>query len=256
MPVRGPVFEFLICVAIAAVWIGCAKAEFDPPDSAPPPEKDGPVCSVSSATCTDDIGCAACEQKCSYVVGPSGIDIQASCVTPDGDLGEFEECHIQREGTKDQSDDCGPGQICLRPSGSEEVKFCFRLCATSADCIRAECGSRPLFSAGPPVNVCDPPYVQVGAGACDPLVGNSCGDGRYCFLVQGDDLGHSRTVCEYSMGNGRDEPPPPAECQSARDCFFQFTCVDGACRRVCQGGSTCDSGKMCVAMGAEYGYCP
>lgn len=254
MPIRGPIFESLICVAIAAVGIGCAKAEFDPPDSGPPPEKDGPVCSISSDLCTKDDGqsCSACGQKCSYVVATTET-VQAACVAQ-GTLKTYEECEIYSEGTKSQSDDCEAGSVCLRPSGGRG-KFCFLLCSGIGDCNGVPCGPRPLSSnASGEVYVCDPPYRQWGdADFCDPLNG-TCGDARYCFLVQEDPSGQSRTVCEYSEGNGRDDPP--SSCELSRDCFQQFTCVGGSCKRVCKVDTTCDSGRKCVGRGAQYGYCP
>jgi hypothetical protein len=254
MPIRGP--NFLVCVALAAAGIGCAKAEFDKTDGAPSPEKDGPVCSAPSETCTlgSDDPCSACGQKCSYVAATPGA-VQTACL-PQGTAKAFEECTSSKEGTNSQNDNCEAGSICLRPSGSEEVKFCFPLCSTSVDCQGTACGVRPLFAKGPDVGVCDPTYYQVGSsGACDPFDDHSCGDLRYCFLVPGDGgTGKSRTVCDYSMGDGRDDPP--AECKAARDCFFQFTCVDNTCKQVCKAKTTCYSGKTCIAMGGEYGYCP
>lgn len=255
MPIRG--LNFLICVAIAAVGIGCAKAEFDPIDGGPPPEKDGPVCSPSSDTCTPGPGgsdpCLACGQKCSYVVATAEA-VQAVCVVPKGEMKPFEACEIFSEGIKNQTDTCGAGSVCLRPSG-ESGKFCFPLCSGSSDCHGVMCGPRKLASnASAAVSVCDPAYVQFGeADFCDPLAG-TCGDGRYCFLVDKDASGHSRTVCEYSEGNGRDDPPAP--CTLARDCFPQFTCVDNLCKRVCNADTPCDSGQKCVERGLEYGYCP
>jgi hypothetical protein len=95
--------------------------------------------------------------------------------------------------------------------------------------------------------------VQAGeSDFCDPMVGK-CGPDRYCFLVDEDASTHSRTVCEYSEGNGRDDPP--ATCTLARDCFQQFTCVDSLCKRVCNAANPCDLGQKCVERGLEYGYC-
>lgn len=252
MPIRGPIFESILCAAIAVAGIGCTKAAFDAPDAG------APVCSVPPEACSTESAavCAQCALKCSYVATSGGDAIQATCAAK-GDSAAFSECDSYFEGTPSQTDTCETGSVCLRPRG-EDRKFCFPLCTSSTYCPGGvECGQRSLFPGGPSVNVCDPEYVQVGSptGSCDPLAGKGCSGGRYCLLVpSADSTGRSRTVCEYSIGNGRDDPP--SACNSPRDCFLQFTCVGGLCKQVCQAKTTCYSGRSCVELGSDYGYCP
>jgi len=253
---------FFICAAIVGAGIGCVKAQFEAIDSGAvttplPDGNDGPICAPPPGTCTEPASdpCASCNQKCSYVGGVGGVT-QAACVMLSGTKALYEECGVFREGTKDQTDNCAAGSICLRPSGSEQVTFCFKLCRDSTQCpgYGVACGTRPLFSGGPPTNVCDPPYAKFGDPEfCDPLAEKSCGDNRFCFLVSPDDSSeHSRSVCEFSEGDIRDDG---RTCKWARDCFPQYTCVNSQCKPVCKSKTTCDTGS-CVALGLEYGYCP
>ncbi len=189
-------------------------------------------------------GCDWCSQKCNYAYsgqlacGGFGQKAFPQSCTPSGD----------------GSDDCAPGSICLEPSLGDGTYVCLALCRVSGDCVEnVNCGARKLTAAGPTVLVCDPPYYQVGtAGSCDPLANTGCDTARTCLLVAPDTgTDRSRTVCEFSYGDGRDG----AACTASRDCMTRFTCVDNVCRQVCDNGHPCPDGKDCMPHGSDYGTC-
>jgi len=205
-----------------------------------------PVCQTGT--------CDWCSEKCSYAYGQSGTGPEPACV-PAG-TGTFpESCTVFAAGSREQSDDCAPGSICLTPLIGDDLSYCFSLCRVQADCpYGVACAARPLSAAGGEVLVCDPPYQQCGPDGtcCDPLGNQGCDPERICLLVSRDPgTQHSRTVCEFAYGDGRDGEL----CTTARDCQMRHTCVDGFCRQVCASTSPCPNGGTCVALGIEFGYC-
>jgi hypothetical protein len=267
---------FVAGTALGAV-AACAKAQFESMDAAPLPVGDAPaakdlpqeprVCPAPSIpACTEqwspcDPVCQTgtcddwCGQKCSFAYDQD-LRPQIACVADNGGKHVFPEgCKVEHPGTGQQTDDCSPGHICLPAFKGGELTLCFKLCHDKTECIFGECASRVLSSAGGTVNVCDPPYTQCGDApkpCCDPLNNTGCESNQYCFLVPpGADSNHSRTLCDYSYGNGR----RGSTCTSSRDCQQLHTCVDGFCKEVCAATSACPSGA-CSMLGAEYGYCP
>jgi hypothetical protein len=215
-----------------------------------------PSCVPSTTGICDPVcqtgACDWCAQKCSYVVGSAG-GVPACAGTGAGLV--FQPCAVRSSGTPQQSDDCAPGGICLAPVIGDSPAYCFSLCRTSADCLGGvACGQRRLSAASGLVAVCDPAYDQCGPDGtcCDPVANLGCPANRVCLLVTPDlGSGHSRTVCEFAYGDGRDGSP----CSSARDCQIRNTCVDGSCRVLCSATTTCPAGGACTPQGSEYGYC-
>jgi len=284
---RSPILHLLLALLASAA--GCAKAEFvpvsdatasdgdardarqasdtgDTSDTRPGPEA-GPTCSAPSvlgcAPATADPcdpvcqtgGCDWCNQKCSYAYatdnrGPVPVCASAGAKTVP------ESCTVSFEGTPQQSDDCATGRICLPAMIGDTQRYCFFLCSSPVNCpYGVDCGPRPLSPAGGVVRVCDPPYDQCGPDGtcCDPMADTGCDANRHCLLVAPDlGSGHSRTVCEYAYGDGRNGSP----CTSARDCQTRHTCVNGSCLPVCDDGHPCAGSGACAPLGAEYGYCP
>ena len=203
--------------------------------------------------------CDWCTKKCTYAL--SGGVVQPTCAAK-GKQGVFQACAVLSTGAAGQNDNCVPGSICLQPLSGGPVNsgFCFGLCRSGLDCLGVACSERSLSAAGGSVSVCDPPYDQCGPDAtcCDPLaasVSSSCGPNRVCLLVSPDtDTGHSRTVCEFSSGGGRNGDA----CDSAHGCMWANTCVSNSCRRVCSltNPNPCPNGGACTPWGVEYGFCP
>jgi len=227
--------------------LGCTPTTTDPCD---------PVCQTGS--------CNWCTKKCSYTL--VGATAQATCAAIDqshSPAAVSQPCGVTSSGTSGQYDNCVPGSICLQPvnGGFPNTGYCFALCHNATyDCNGVACTQRSLSAAGGLVNVCDPyPYSQCGPGGscCDPFAqSGSCGPGRYCLLVAPNPSGHSRTVCEFSSGDGSNG----AFCASAHDCKFANTCVnDGlhnGCHRVCNAAQPCPvGGGDCLPWGTEYGFC-
>jgi len=216
------------------------------------------ACSASGTTGTCDPvcqtgGCDWCSQKCTYAF--DGVAAQPACASA-GQKAFPELCSATSAGLPGQSDDCAPGSICLLPVSGGTSWYCFNLCRIKEDCpTGVECGERSLFPQGVSVKVCDPFYDQCGPDGtcCKPLLGTGCAANRFCYLVSPDlGTGHSRTVCEFNTGAGRNA----SFCSSSRDCMTANTCVNGGCRRVCNDTNLCPGGGTCTKAGGEYGYCP
>jgi len=264
-------------VALLVLTGACAQATFVPVtndagdpgktesagDSGPPPEVSMACtaprldCSGNGPTGTCDPVCQTgncdwCNQKCTWAL--AGGSAQPTCAS-EGQKTLFQACTVTFSGSPQQFDDCVAGSTCLAPTIGDELTYCFSLCRTQADCLSGVgCGQRKLSPAGGWVGVCDPPYDQCGVDGkcCDPLGGSGCDTDRVCLLVSPDgDSGHSRTVCEFAYGNGRDSSP----CNSARDCLLENSCVNGSCKQVCNSTNPCPNNGTCTPFGSEYGYC-
>lgn len=235
------------------------------------PEICDPVCQSGS--------CNWCLEKCTYVL--VGSTAQPTCAGKDpSPAGVFQACGVTSSGSGIQHDNCGPGSICLQPinGGNVDNGYCFALCHSAIqNCPGVACTQRSLSSTGGTVlvSVCDPPYDRCGpdGNCCDPFASStgdastgSCGQGQVCLLVSPDPSSlHSRTVCEFSSGAGKNG----AACASAHDCAPANTCVNGGahngCHRVCSnpnypcpaatGCILCPVGD-CLPWGSEYGFCP
>lgn len=274
--------------ALLLIGVGCAQASFAPvadaavaadhpeptddvadaqgrapwdssqEEAAPCPAPSVASCAPAASGVCDPVcqtgDCDWCTEKCTLAYSPGGGAIEPACRLKGA--GVFPEaCALVAAGSARQSDDCAPGSLCLPPFVGDGPTYCFALCRSRADCTYAvECAPRKLSAAGGTVTVCDPPYDQCGTDGrcCDPIANQGCEPNRICLLVSPDlGSGHSRTVCEFSYGDGRNGSP----CASARDCQLRNTCVAGACVQVCTNAAPCPAGSACVAYGSEFGYC-
>jgi len=283
---RSPKLHLLLTFGVLAA--GCTKAEFsavgdsavapddagdvaaagdtsdagspgDPRPEASPicPAPDASGCGTAALSPCDPVcqtgDCDWCTQKCAYAYATDNSGPVPVCASA-GDQPLYSTCTQSFPGSPQQSDECAAGGICLPAFLGDTQGICFSLCRSRIDCLGGtDCGPRPLSPAGGAVSVCDPPYDRCGVdgNCCDPLAATGCDANRYCFLVSPDPSGDSRTVCEYTYGNGRSG----FACVSARDCWPGYACVTGACLEVCDSAHLCPDGG-CVLLGAEYGYCP
>jgi hypothetical protein len=148
--------------------------------------------------------------------------------------GQGDSCTIESGGSSAQTDNCGPGLVCI-----EDGCFarCFRFCKNDGDCTNAAC-SRDV---GGGQKVCDVPFVDT----CVPLMGMAnagcSGTNMACYISAGSPM---HTICDCPMGAGSAN----ADCSRTRDCFPGLACVDlqtGAspkCLQVCRlsaNGSDC-----------------
>lgn len=213
-----------------------------------------PVCNV---------GCASCDQKCS--VNSAGA---RTCNAPAGTPATaMNPCFITQTGgdVSTQTDNCGPGQVCIEPSTCGSL--CYQFCRTNTDCSSQNCG-RDL---GNGVKVCDAPFTN-----CDPTLTDPCGAASLtgCYVSQEN----GKTMCDcpnnVTLGRLKDS------CTQSRDCNPGLVCYnatgrigDNQCRRVCKlptdGGtpagtlSTCAGGiANCAPMRLSsgmvtttWGYC-
>jgi len=200
------------------------------PDCTPGPGMCDPACQT---------GCA-CGTKCS--VNTLGA---LTCNTPHP-LG-FPRAVMQdcmepiSPGTAAQTDNCGPGLVCVDQGCA--FPRCFQFCKNDGDCPTSAC-SRDLGTTAPSTQkVCEVPF----ADTCVPLPQNSgCGpasSGMACYLSS---TNPSHTICDCPFNALMANQP----CMRSRDCVRGLVCVDkgnGAtptCLQVCKlsnNGSDCPS---------------
>src|SRR5207253_2206478 len=79
-------------------------------------------------------GCSKCDEKCT--INTSGAP---ACVKWRGAVPPLEACIINNYGQSNQTDDCAPGSVCLRPDPTFPSNWCFAHCATDKDCPGSRC---------------------------------------------------------------------------------------------------------------------
>jgi hypothetical protein len=159
-----------------------------------------------------------------------------------------------------QSDNCGPGQICVNASTCPEPR-CYQFCRDSNDCLN---GASCTRDAGA-YQFCDvPPQV------CNPLGSarnnSGCAAGFSCYLAPAG--GTTLCDCQYdrsSFGPNPGSGGPGDQCNHSRDCLSGNVCVQASaffktCEPVCllpvDGGTdSCLSGCRPLSSGTTYGWC-
>jgi hypothetical protein len=227
---------------------------FDPkPNCTPAIGMCDPFC---GSGCTGRDGAAPCREKCS--VNTAG---NLTCNEPrmmGFPRGLMQSCQIESNGSGAQTDNCGPGLVCI-----EDGCFarCYQFCRVNADCTDSTC----TRDVGGGHWVCDVPFVD----SCVPLPGmqnTGCGGGNMaCYL---NSASPTHTICDCPFNAvGQNQP-----CTVSRDCIRGLACADPGngqgpvCLQVCRRGtSDCPNGPnscrqyLGLPAGATphptYGYC-
>src|SRR6185503_15041888 len=121
-----------------------------------------PACTPGPGMCdpTCRTGCPLCDQKCSInTAGALTCNVPYAQSYPKA-LGQ--NCTIASSGTVDQTDNCGPGLVCV-----EDGCFprCYQFCKSNADCVGSAC----TRDVGGGQKVCDVAFMD----ACSPLQGDA-----------------------------------------------------------------------------------
>jgi len=209
-----------------------------------------------------NVGCSACDQKCS--VNTAGA---RTCNAPAGTPANLmERCFLTQSGgdLSTQTDNCGPGQVCIEPTTCGPL--CYHFCRSDADCPGQRCGR----ALGNGVKVCDAAFTN-----CDPTTTNSCAAGAQAVCYMSQDNGLTICDCPNNVNLGRLKEP----CKESRDCYPGLVCYNATgqvgaslCRRACRlqsdggasdaGASTCSSPGACAPMRLStgmltttWGYC-
>ncbi len=222
-------------------------------------------------------GCGECYQKCS--VNTNGAltcnEPHKTSVTNGGLLQLCSQYAVATDPTT-QSDDCGPGQVCVNANNCGAR--CYQFCRTDSDCTNGASCSR---DAGGGYMTCDVPPVD-----CDPVIGaarsmtSSGCPGMTATSLFGCYLSATSptTLCDCQNSNGGGKEG--SGCSHSRDCFAGLMCIAPSssqpktCRRVCRlpvdGGSAaapdeggCQSGPGACTVIAfpdgttdpTYGFC-
>jgi hypothetical protein len=219
-------------------------------------------------------GCDNCYDKCTTITNNNDVALTGALVcnqlfSPQGDpgiKGLLANCTINAPGVNaagdgGQSDNCGPGLVCL---GLECTSRCYQLCRTNRDCADGASCSRDAgggyaFCDVPPVPGCNPTAAQTGCGANPGAKG--------CFLEPVSNV----TLCDCPFGGNQGGGlAQGALCADSRQCNVGEICADPTgtndfrCRAVCQlpvdGGANtvCPGGLPCSPFAANnkiYGYC-
>jgi hypothetical protein len=203
-------------------------------------------------------GCGHCYEKCSIAATDSGLACNAP-VMPTVQL-LADQCGFSSPGTSAQTDNCGPGQVCIT---AECANRCYQFCRTSADCTNATCSR----DAGGGFLACDVPYVN-----CDPVRGVAANESQCGSSVKGCYLSAtgSKTLCDCPFGQPKGTG---TSCSHSRDCSPGLVCYNATglgseCYPICRlqtdggaapqaGESPCTGSVTCQALPGQtvYGYC-
>jgi len=185
-------------------------------------------------------GCSGCRDKCS--VNTAGA---LTCNPPHPPMFPrpvMQLCTHDSLGTADQTDNCGPGLVCLEEQACSAR--CFQFCKNDGDCTNSTCTRNAVAGQAGGQKVCDVPFVD----SCVPLQGGQntgCGAtmNMACWLSA---TSPTHTFCDCPFG----ATGPNGVCTRTRDCVRGLACVDrgtGApsiCLQVCRlGSSECPSGN-------------
>jgi hypothetical protein len=207
---------------------------FVPPDGGCTPQ-DGGLCDpVCQTGCTP-----GCRVKCSV---PEVPQLTLTCnpallnsLNRFRREGEF--CDRVSMGAASQTDDCGPGLVCMTDFCASPR--CYKFCRSNSDCPNSFCEKD-----GPGgTMVCDIPFND----ACTPTAPVS-GCGTQSCYVSSTHPTHTICDCTGSVPEGY-------QCDRSRDCFPGLLCVRPAgagfeCRRVCRldgTGAQCPGGPTACA---------
>lgn len=187
-----------------------------------------PNCTPDAGLCDPycQTGCA-CGEKCSInTLGALTCNQPRTFGFPKGVMADCTD--PISPGTADQTDNCGPGLVCVAEGCFPR---CFEFCRTDDDCPLSAC-SRDLAGATSQ-KVCEVPF----ADSCVPLQQNSgCGpvtSGMACYLSS---TNPAHTICDCPFN----ALPANYPCTRTRDCIRGLACVDrgsGAspiCLQVCR----------------------
>jgi hypothetical protein len=175
-----------------------------------------------------------------------------------------QDCTIESAGSDIQTDNCGPGLLCMDDSCYAR---CFQFCKDNGDCPTSSCSR----DAGGGQKVCDVPFMDT----CSAILANAatgCGPGAMaCYLSSNDPM---HTICDCPLN----AKGPNQDCARSRECFPGLACVDREngqtpkCLQVCRltmgaidcpqpaTAASCHPYKGIPAAGstqqhATFGYC-
>ena len=198
--------------------------------------RDGGLCDPYCQT-----GCA-CGTKCSInTIGNLTCNPPSAIQFPRAVMQDCNE--VIASGSPDQTDNCGPGLVCI----NEGCPFprCFQFCRTDADCPASAC-TRDVGGLTSGQKVCEVPF----ADSCVPLpsaLNTGCGpvtSGMACYISSASPT-HTICDCPYNA------LPANSACTRSRECIRGLACVDKGdgsmpkCLQVCKlsnDGSDCPSG--------------
>gem|GEM_PF-934739 len=222
-------------------------------------------------------GCGECYQKCSVnTIGASTCNEPYKTTLTAGGLLQLCSQYAVATDPTTQSDNCGPGQVCLEPNNCGAR--CYQFCRSNSDCTNGASCSRDV---GGGYKTCDVPPVD-----CDPVIGAASKVSSRCPGMTANSLfgcylsaTSTTTVCDCQNTNGGGVEG--SACSQSRDCFAGLICYATSssqpkkCRRVCRlpgdGGVVlsqpdeggCNSGPTaCTAIAFSdgttnptYGFC-
>jgi hypothetical protein len=231
--------------------IDATTADVPPDLGCTPP---APICTPDMTKMCDPLcqsGCG-CKQKCSAITdGAMAGTLTCNMPLATRPRVAGEQCDQASAGSAAQTDNCGPGLVCLQDSCNFR---CYRFCKTDADCPMSTC-TKPVGN-GP--KVCDVPNT-----ACDP-VGPSGGVTGCPTMTQACYLSKSvkdRTYCDCPSPAGAGGPN--SSCTTETDCFGGLACVmvggSSLCRPVCSlaaGANDCVA-TTCTPINksTKFGFC-
>ena len=181
--------------------------------------------------------------------------------------GLMQDCTIESGGSAAQTDNCGPGLVCIEDGCYAR---CFQFCKSDGDCTNSTCTRDTVGPDGGATGqkVCDVPFVD----NCSPLMGNlntGCGatGNMSCYLSS---TSPAHTICDCPQGAMGPNMPcaRSRECNRGLTCVLLSTAIAPMCLQTCRldldAGNDCMLGQLChpyvgIPRGTQsnptYGYC-
>jgi hypothetical protein len=151
----------------------------------------------------------------------------------------MDNCMLASTGSPDQTDNCGPGMVCI-----EEGCFprCFQFCRSDQDCPTSACTRDVPAKTGH--KVCDVPF----ADNCVPLPSGQntgCGPANSAMACYISSSNPTHTICDCPVN----AVGPNYPCTRSRECIKGLVCVDrglgsATCLQVCK---LSNNGTDCVS---------
>lgn len=209
----------------------------------------GSTCAMPvTSLCETPAGTTGCDPVCQTGCG-CGLRCRnltttgTACVAPLGRKVIGDICNPE-------SDECSPGQVCLKESCGTNLGRCFRYCREHVTCGPGGVCGTPIQLPGGGASAFKVCNVADQVPTCDAFARTGCLDPAFVCYVAGQNA-----KCDCPSGLNRAEGQ---NCMLYNDCAPGLTCLKlggvSQCHRLCRTNTDC-GGAACTFTGSS-GFCP
>jgi hypothetical protein len=153
------------------------------------------------------------------------------------------------------SQECVPGDVCLKETCGNNLGRCYRFCRTDNECKPGVCLTQVTSSSNASTGLM---ACNQGNVMCQAFENMGCPDNAFVCYITGPNL----TACDCPNPVPSDQKQIGDACLGYNDCALHLACLDlsdGAgrrCYKLCKTNTDCP-GTMCTTVGGTAGfYCP